>query len=384
MAYNVSTSSVFSPISIGCALVLPNRVVMAPMTRRRAPNGVVGEDVAAYYARRAAGGVGLIVTEGVHVNATDAVDADNSPQCLSDEQILAWKRVADACRDASGGASKLCMQLWHTGLYSRNPIGPSNGIDVSNEQRTVPLGRAATMEDIERIGSEMAHTASNAVKRCGMDAVQVHGAHGYFVDSFSSPVLNQRTDAYGGTPKARSTLAVEIVRKVRAAIGDAVPLLFRLSQWTVTDYQHIKFASSKEFGAFLIDIADAGVDVVDVSTRRMLDPAFPSEHPSRSLAGWATFLLRQYGDNQAVKRHRVLVIAVGSATIGRMFGEGSPTDAFELRDPEPSTALIDCGEADLLGVGRALISDPDWVKKVGRGEWQTLIPYNPEALKTLA
>jgi 2,4-dienoyl-CoA reductase-like NADH-dependent reductase (Old Yellow Enzyme family) len=370
---------VFTPITIGNGnrLQLPNRIVMAPMTRRRAPGCVVGDDVAAYYARRAAGGVGLIITEAVHVNNTDAVDQENSPQCATEEQIAGWKRVVDACKEASGGKTKMCMQIWHTGLYSRVPVGPSDGIDVSNAQRAVALGRGATADDITRIGDEFARTALNAVTRCGFDTVQIHGAHGYFVDSFSSPVLNRRTDEYGQDD--RSALAVEIIRKVRAALGDDVPVLYRLSQWIVTDYQHVKFPTSNAFGNFLSAIAKAGVDAIDVSTRRMLDAAFPEEHPTRTLAGWATFLLAQ---QQHAKK--IYIIAVGSATVGRMFGEGNPADDFEVRDPTPAVELIESGEADLLGVGRALIADPEWVVKVQRGDWQMLTPYSTELLKVLA
>lgn len=367
-----------------------NRIVMAPMTRRRAPGGVPTDDMAAYYARRAAGGVGTIITEGCHINNNDAVDADATPQCSTPEQVAGWRSVVAAVKAASGSKTAVCMQLWHTGLFSRSPVGPSASVNVSSSTRKVQFPpQELSAADLARIADEFAATASRAVGDCGVDAIEIHGAHGYLLDSFASPTINCRDDAFGGDAQRRSAFAALVVERVRAAVGPAVPIWYRLSQWILTDYQHVKFATPDDFETYLVALASAGVNVVDVSTRRVLDEAFADRQrelegsaggvvPSLSLAGWARRILDRCGYAD------VLVVGVGSVSLGRAFGEGDAADdTYDVVDPAPALDAVERGEFDLLGVGRALIADPLWVRKVQDGRWRTLTPYSTKLLKEL-
>lgn len=368
----------FTPLKI-LDVTIQNRIVMAPMTRRRAfDDGAVDQQVAEYYAKRAAGGVGLIVTEGVHINNDDAIDGDNSPRCHTAEQIQGWKRVTELCKERSSGNVRMCMQLWHTGIFSRSPIGPS-AVDASTEQRRLAVvPRAATSSDLDRIAAEFALTAQNAIERCGFDMVQIHGAHGYFVDSFASPKLNLRTDEYGGTTSAqRSNLAVKIVNAVRQAVGDRVPISFRFSQWIVNDYLHTKFSSPDDLAQFVVALARAGVDMIDVSTRRLKDSAFPLDIDPLGLplAVWTKRILRENSFPD------VTVCGVGSVAIARPFGDSS--QSFDVVDPTVELELVATQAIDLVGVGRGLIADPCWVIKVASGHWHELTPYSTDLLQHL-
>ena len=360
----------FSPIVVR-GVTIPNRIAMAPMTRRcAAADGSPSPAMAAYYARRAQSGVGLIIVEGVHVNSNDAVDRPNTPQCSSAEHVRCWKELVRQCKEQSNGRVVMCMQLWHTGMSSQDPIGPVGG---SVQPASKKIVRSATRLDIERISGDFARTAHIAIHDCGFDSVEIHGAHGYFVDSFASPTLNTRVDEFGGDRQRRCAVASKVVREVRAAVGPKAPILFRFSQWTVSDYRHIKFVTSADLAVFVEALLNAGVDVLDASTRRLLDPAFPAEHPTRSLAEWTKIIC---GD-------RAVVAAVGSVSVVRALYEDVPVDSFNLSDPYSALNGIAAKYYDLVQVGRGLIADSEWVEKVRSGRWRELKSYSTNSLKSL-
>ena len=217
-----STEILFQPFSHG-TLKLPNRIVMAPMTRSFSPGAVPGENVAAYYRRRAEGGVGLILSEGVHVNTATAVGTPNVPNIVSDAAKAGWKQVIDGVKAAGG---RMGLQLWHEGPF-RNPAkSPRPDVDSWSasgfKMPGSPLWKPMSEAEIETAIEEFAAAAA-ATKQLGFDCAEFHGAHSYLIDSFFWDKTNQRTDKWGGGWEGRTRLAAEIVRRARKAVGPDFP-----------------------------------------------------------------------------------------------------------------------------------------------------------------
>ncbi|WP_441959306.1 oxidoreductase [Mycolicibacterium houstonense] len=338
--------TLFSPLTIG-SLQLENRFAMAPMTRSASPGGVPGPDVAAYYARRAAGGVGLVITEGVRLADPVAGWPFSIPTLSGAEALAGWRAVTEAVH-AHGTA--IAAQLWHQGAERDEsdglvPVSPS-GIDSAGAAK----GRALRSEELAGIAEGYGEAARNA-KAAGFDAVELHGAHGYLLDEFLWEKTNQRTDAYGGSVPARSRFPAEVVQAVRAAVGPDFPVIFRFSQWKAKAYGAQLAASPAELEAVLRPLVDAGVDVLHPSTRRHYQPAF-ADSPL-SLAGWTK------------KVSGLPVISVGSVGLATEFKPGRIDG--ELITPAPVDRLLEqyqAGEFDIVAVGRALLADPGWVNRL--------------------
>ena len=204
-------------------LTLPNRLVMAPMTRARAVDGKPVASTATYYAQRAT--AGLIVTEGVHPNAVGQA-GPFMPGIHNDEQVAAWRVVTDAVH-ANGG--RIFAQLMHGGrighveVAGHHPVGPSAisaGTDVFTPAGIVPapVPRALASSEVKDQVQAFADAARCAVD-AGFDGVELHGASGYLIQQFLSSSANQRTDEYGGSITGRIRFAVEVAEAAVDAIG---------------------------------------------------------------------------------------------------------------------------------------------------------------------
>ncbi|KXX59607.1 12-oxophytodienoate reductase [Rhodococcus sp. LB1] len=346
--------SLFTPVSVG-TLTLPNRFAMAPMTRFASPDGVPGPDVAAYYARRAAGGTALIITEGVRI-PHPAAGPDSVPLIDGAEVLRSWRAVTDAVH-AEGGA--IAAQLWHEGSQrdvldggreGQEAVSPS-GIDVAGNQ----VGRALRIDELGALADVYAKAARNA-RDAGFDAVEVHGGHGYLLDQFLWGNTNRRTDGYGGTLTARTRFPAEVVAAVREAVGSGFPIIFRFSQWKINRYDAQLASSPIDLEKLLTPLIEAGVDVLHPSTRRHYQPAFPDDDPRLGMAGWAK------------KLTGLPVIAVGSVGLDTEFGF-SLGEAKRI-SPAPVCRLLDqfdAGEFDIVAIGRALLADPGWVSRLRDG-----------------
>jgi len=201
-------AALFAPFRLR-DLTLRNRVVMAPMTRSKSPRGVPGENVAAYYRRRAEGGVGLIVTEGTYVPHPGAGAYPDVPHFYGEESLAGWKRVVDEVHAAGG---KIFPQLWHCGLVpgpggKLNPdaVGPS-GLLKPGVQAEGRGGEPMSQAQIDQVVRAFGEAAASA-QRLGFDGIEIHGAHGYLVDQFFWDGTNRRTDGYGGASAAERTRA---------------------------------------------------------------------------------------------------------------------------------------------------------------------------------
>ncbi|GAA1921676.1 alkene reductase [Nocardioides lentus] len=216
-------ASLFDPLTVG-AMELPNRLVMAPLTRNRSRGTVPGDLAVEYYAQRAS--AGLIITEGSQPSARGQGYLD-TPGFHSDEQLAGWRRVADAVHGKGG---RIVAQLMHAGriahpdntggqeIIAPSPIPAPGEMVTADGSKPHPEPRELRTEEMPDVVAEFVTAARNAVD-AGLDGVEVHGANGYLLHQFLSPASNQRTDEYGGSPLNRARLVVEVVRAVADEIG---------------------------------------------------------------------------------------------------------------------------------------------------------------------
>ena len=287
-------TDLLSPFSLG-SLSLSNRVAMAPMTRSMSPGNIPNDDVVEYYSRRAAGGVGLIITEGTCVGHKASSGYPDVPFIAGEEALDGWKKVVDAVH-AEGG--KIAPQLWHVGGIRRPGIEPGGDLPgYSPSGMAFPgkvTGHAMTKEDIDEAVEAFVQAAVDA-ERIGFDAVEIHGAHGYLLDQFFWEGTNARDDEYGGSVENRTRFACEIVRGIRARVSADFPVIFRFSQWKQQDYGARLADTPEQLAEFLQPLVDAGVDIFHCSTRRFWEPEF--EGSDLNLAGWTKKLTAKTDHN---------------------------------------------------------------------------------------
>jgi N-ethylmaleimide reductase len=216
-------TELFDPVRLG-ELALPNRIVMAPMTRNRARATIPGERNATYYAQRAS--AGLVITEATQV-AARGIGYPDTPGIHDDAQVRGWRLVTDAVHRAGG---QIALQLWHVGRISHSSFhGGAPPVSASAVKPTgqswTPSGQmpfetphALTGDEIHDVIAAYAAGARNA-RRAGFDAVEVHGANGYLIDQFLQSGTNQRTDEWGGPVEHRVRFLVEVTRAVIDAFG---------------------------------------------------------------------------------------------------------------------------------------------------------------------
>ena len=380
------TAPLFQPLRMR-GVTLSNRIVMAPMTRSFSPGGVPGENVAAYYRRRAEGGTGLIVTEGVGVDHPAALGEAGLGECdlphLYGEAALAgWRRVVEEVH-AVGGV--IFPQLWHQGVMRAQGTGPHpeapsmrpsglwgptgrlSSVDPQYLTRLSAPTRPMTEREIADVIEAYGRSAGFA-KALGFDGIAIHGAHGYLIDTFLWEETNRRTDRYGGDSRRRAQFAVEVVQAIRRALGPDLPIVFRFSQWKQQDFKARIAHSPRELEEILVPMAEAGVDVFDASVRYFNRAEF--EGSPLNLAGWAKKLTGR------------LAIAVGGIGLDKgMYDSNRDGSAAVAHNFEPLMERFNRGEFDLVEVGRSLLNDPNWARKVRLGE--PLIPFSQESLKIL-
>lgn len=364
-----SVAPLFEPFILN-GLELPNRVVMAPMTRSKSPAGIPGPEVAAYYRRRAEAECGLIITEGTTVNSPVATGDPAVPQFWGEEALKGWKRVVEEVHAVGG---KIMPQIWHVGM-TRNPEkatnpglpshGPS-GLVAPGKKRSEPMTKQEIKDTIEAFGR-----AAADAREVGFDGVEVHGAHGYLIDQFFWEGTNQREDEYGGDLVARTRFGVEIIEAIRREAGKDFPLILRFSQWKQQDYTAKLATTPDELAAFLKPLSDAGVDAFHCSQRRFWEPEF--EGSDLNLAGWTKKLTGKPS------------ITVGSVSLSGEFIASFGGESSEATGIDELLDRLEKGEFDLVGVGRALLVDPAWAQKVHQGAFDKLMAFNPAALATLS
>ena len=365
----------FDPFDLH-GLTLRNRIVMSPMTRGFARNGVIDGKSVDYYRRRAEGGVALIISEGTAINRRGAFSA-NVPDFFGEQALAMWRLVIEAVHAAGG---KMMPQLWHSGMnrlrdQSHDPSLPSlspSGIYPQMEgtpPSDAPPLEAMTQQQIDETIDDYARAAA-AAQRIGFDGVEIHAGHGYLIDSFFWDRTNRRVDIYGGDLRARTRFAVDIICEIRNRVGPDFPIALRFSQWKSPEFYTARLCETPaELEQLLTPLADAGVTLFDCSTRRFWDAEFPEEGLDLNLAGWAK------------KITGVATMTVGSIGVGAPLQRDRPDrgdasdEAIDVTFKELGRRL-DRGDFDLVAIGRALIANPDWPEKVRGGSIGDLVRYD--------
>ena len=339
-------NNLFSEITVG-GMVLKNRIVMPPMlTGFAAEDGLVPDRMLAYYGERARGGAALITVESTNI---EVPAGDHYLKQLSIGSDGFSEGLGSLARTIQEGGAKASIQIGHQGRYcapfitGAEPLSPSHEDPVEYWPESPEMGEA----DIRRITLEFAAAARRA-RDAGFDAVELHGAHGYLLCQFLSPLTNRRGDRYGGDAASRATFPLEIIRAVRSEVGEGFPIVLRLSAdefapGGITLEDTVVTAGMAE---------DAGVDCLHISggshrSKKPLSIA-PMAYPRGCLVHLA----------ERVKRAvETPVMAVG-----------------RINNAVLADRIVREGRADLTAMGRALIADPELPARAERGELETIRP----------
>ena len=360
-----------SPGRIG-TLSVRNRIFMTPMGSNLADeDGITGERIRAYYTERAKGGAALITMGSVSIGYREGSSNWRQEAISEDRHIPGIRALADAVH-AHG--AKLCIQLHHAGLVAMNdmldgrplatpsvpPAGKSGDmIDAFLEDElrifTAPHAKMGvikhqvlTAQEIERL-VQMYASAAERAKRAGVDAVEIHGGHGYIVSSFLSPYSNQRTDEYGGSVENRARFLCDIVKGIRAAVGADYPVWARIDSEEFLVNQGITIGDA----CGTAQLAEAaGLDAINVSAYS--DMANGIGHS----VAHATHIPEKFVPNAIAIRRSVNIPVI---TAGRI----------ELEDADRHIAA---GDFDFLAMGRKLLADPDLARKLAEGREDDIRP----------
>lgn len=335
----------FEPFTVR-NLTIKNRIAMPGMLLRYSDqNGMATRRLTDFYVARAKGGVGLIIAEAAYI-LPEAKFRPNQYGFYADELIPATSRMLDEIHEHG---AKVALQLHHAGrrlseshLPGTKPVGASKMPCKFSGLYPRVLEKDGIEEMIEAYAA-----AAERGKRAGFDAVDVHGAHGYIINQFLSPFTNKRTDEYGGTPERRARFAVEIVKAVRARVGDDYPILMRLN-----GDDHVPGGITIEEARVHAEmVVEAGVDVLNITAGiiESLHWQIPvMRHPDCCLVDLA---------EDIKKRVNIPIMAVG-----------------KIRTAEQAEEILASGKADLVAMARAFLADPEWPNKAAKGEFDKIRP----------
>lgn len=350
----MSQAKLFTPLKVG-AVTLPNRVLMAPLTRLRSiepgdiPTPLMGE----YYRQRASSG--LIISEATQISA-QAKGYAGAPGLHSPEQIAAWKKITAGVHAENG---HMAVQLWHTGRISHTSLQPGGQAPVAPSalsagtrtslrdakgnatREDTSLPRALELEEIPGIVDDFRQAVANA-REAGFDLVELHSAHGYLLHQFLSPSANHRTDQYGGSIENRARLVLEVVDAVSKE-WSADRIGIRVSP--IGSFQNTDNGENEEADALYLieELGKRGIAYLHMS-----EPDWAGGQPY----------------SEAFRRK------VRERFHGPIIGAGAYT-------PEKAEDLIEKGLIDAVAFGRAYIANPDLVARLERKA--ELNPQRPES-----
>ena len=342
---DTSMPTLFDPVQAG-ELQLANRIVMAPLTRNRAPEAIPTALMARYYAQRAS--AGLLITEATAISHQAQGYAD-VPGLYGTEQLDGWKRVTGAVHDEGG---KIVVQLWHVGRVSHRELQPGGAAPVAPSAITaktktvlikdgvptfVPTSepRALDAEELPEIVHTYRAAALNAVETAGFDGVEIHGANGYLLDQFLKSGSNHRSDDYGGPIRNRARLLLEVTRAIVDAIGGGRTGI-RLSP--VTPANDVFDADPQPLFEYVVK----HLAKLDLAFIHIIEGATggPRELPDRPF------------DYAALKQAYRAAGGKGAWMVNNGY------------TPEMAAQAVQEGRADLVAFGKAYIANPDLVQRL--------------------
>ncbi len=357
-------SMLFENYQLG-PILLKNKIIMAPLTRQCAnDDGEPNDEMVAYYARRARGGVGLIITEGTYPSENlGAIGYLNQPGCCKKTHVKNWKKIVDAVHE---NGSSIILQLMHAGRVAdprtlkknEKPVSSSStksdgwvlytdsddekhdrGIKGDWPQINFPEAKSLTKIEIEEIANDFAKSASLAIE-AGFDGVEVHGANGYLLYQFTDPKQNLRDDEFGGDAKKNLQFSRLICNKIRDAIGNNKIISYRISQDGVDDFDGFWEMGQKYVEEIAIELKSFPIDAIH----------------------WSSF---DWKDNRFDKSQPPI-----PSTLKKISGMPIITNGG-IYDGETAEEALKSGGADLIAIGRPLFAQPDWAYIVASG-----MPYN--------
>ncbi|ASS75876.1 NADPH dehydrogenase NamA [Tumebacillus algifaecis] len=307
-------------------LELKNRIMMSPMCQYQAKDdGTVTDWHFVHYGARAIGGVGLVMVEAAGVEARGRISTADVG-IYSDDHIPGLARIVEFCK--LHGA-KTAIQLAHAGTKAETPepnVAPSAFTHFDNYKTPQELTIAEIAEIVEAFKQ-----AAIRAQKAGFDTVELHGAHGYLINQFLSPLTNKRTDEYGGSFENRVRFPLQVIRAVKEVLPADMPLLMRVS---ASEYSEDGYSMAEMIEMVKL-FKEAGVDLVDVSSGGSLPLPPPAIYPGYQL---------QYAE-EIKKGADIPTIAVGL-----------------LHHPQLMEEAIQNGRADLIAVGRELLRNPHFAK----------------------
>ena len=342
MKYN----KLFQEGAIG-TMKVKNRLVMPPMVRNYADrDGLATDRYVAHIKRVAEGGVGMMILEASFISPEGRGFVNELG--IHDDKVLPGLKRLVAMAHAHGAV--IGPQLYHAGRQTsqKNSGFQSVAPSAIKEPLTGEMPKELSVQEIQKLVRQFAEAAFRA-KSAGCDFVEVHGAHGYLITQFLSPFSNQRTDEYGGSEEKRLKFALDVIAAIRKSVGRDYPVIIRLS----ADELVPGGLSLEETAVIAKHLEEAGVDAIHVSVGNyasypqgmMISPMAVADGPLVHLAA---------GIKRAVT---IPVIAVG-----------------KIRDPKMAEKIISEKQADFVAIGRTLLADPEWPKKVQLGKLDEINP----------
>lgn len=306
---------------------IKNRILMPPLVcfNWADNDGFETYDRAVHYGKRAAGGTGLVVIEATAISKEGRL-CDTELGLWKDEHIPQFSKIAEACRKENSVA---LVQIVHAGMKSVE----ENVLSASSHQLDNKKCFEMTLEQIEIVKRDFVDTSIRAQK-AGLDGVEIHGAHGYLLNQFTSKETNKRSDIYGGSLENRFRLSLEVTKAIREATGDDFIIGYRFGVNDPTFEEDIILARELE---------KAGVNLLNVSAGIGFDHMkAPSDYP---------FSLITYMGTEIYKHVDIPVVCVGN-----------------IRDPKDAEHLISNNMIDIVAVGRGILADPNWGNKAIAGQ----------------
>jgi NADPH2 dehydrogenase len=304
-------------------LTLKNRIVMPPMqTRLATTEGAVTESLINHYLQRSKE-LGFLIIEHSYISLGGMLSKRQVSIC-DDNLIFGLKKLSSSIH---AKATPVVIQLNHAGSLADEKITGTQPVAPSVTHSCRPL----QMDDLESLVESFAMAAQRAMK-AGFDGVEIHGAHGFLLNQFYSPLTNRRHDLYGGSLENRMRFPLEVIERVKEQIGRRL-LLYRLG----ADDLHPRGIKIKDSQKFAVKLEDAGVDILDVSG------GICGSRPERLLNKQGFFIPQA---QQIKKKVNIPVIGVGGIT-----------------EPEYANKVIQDGQVDLVAIGRGLLKDPAWISK---------------------
>lgn len=329
---------IFEPLTIK-HMTLKNRIVMTPMgTNYGEQNGEMSFLHINYYEQRAKGGTGLLIVENASVDSPEGSNGTTQLRIDHDSYIPRLFKLSETVH--KHGAC-IAIQINHAGASAQSARTNMQPVSASNipSKAGGEIPRPLEKEEILRIVKKYGEAAKRA-QIAGFDAVEIHAGHSYLLSQFLSPITNKRTDEFGGSPENRARFAKMVIEEVRAQVGPFFPIFVRISA-----DEFLEGGNTLEDTLDYLQYFEKEVDVFDVSCG--LNGSIQYQIDANYLEdGWRSYMAK------AVKeRYGKICITMGN-----------------IRDPQVAEDILERGDADLIGMGRGLIADPEWVNKVSFGD----------------